>query len=569
MIFQNAIYPTMTPNVSNMMGNVVQMQNIMNLGNSGACSSSPSYCQEGYSIYVPCIKNITRGQNVCFQFYIADKTNQDTLDLNHLCGLTLDLSGPFNCPYKSYTFPDDIKSLQREEFSEKKCQSFDGNIFRLDIGYLEYNGNSITEIDSEQINDSDFNVNVTGKYGDFCEGETPYLYAEDSTTHIFVGWTTDERISDLCENFSIDDLIVSDENEWIWDEPINRDITIYAVYRKRKTYRVKVSFENRHSFFMIYYNGNKYMLSDKERDYVDVMEGYHFIAKCCPVKIKDKDLIVTHTYIFYKWSDGVLKDEREYFVSDKLFKNGELKLLAKCSDTKVSKEEDYNISIKINPTEDLFYINLPEENKLGYTEIPYDSENIECAHVYQVYDPKSKNHSYITLKKEGYIEFDSNSDGGYLRLILNIDTSNLFEEINKDAMYHPPMVGPGLMDEPEIIKPEIVGEITVRNGEKSFTISIDSREDKELIFDFENCENGLFEITSTCADLHIDKICVFEKLIIDKGLMELCIPAEDTSKFYRGILNMSGAICVDDNWSGLETVQIGMINNLAPIEIRY
>ena len=38
-------------------------------------------------------------------------------------------------------------------------------------------------------------------------------------------------------------------------------------------------------------------------------------------------------------------------------------------------------------------------------------------------------------------------------------------------------------------------------------------------------------------------------------------------KFYRGVLNMSGAICVDDNWYGLDTVQIDNVNNIKPIEI--
>lgn len=59
-------------------------QNIINLGDNSSCSSGPNMCQDGYSLYVPCIKNITRGQQVCFDLYIADNSTQDTLDLNDM-----------------------------------------------------------------------------------------------------------------------------------------------------------------------------------------------------------------------------------------------------------------------------------------------------------------------------------------------------------------------------------------------------------------------------------------------------------------------------------------------------
>lgn len=558
---------------TNIINGVAYTQNVINLGNSGACSNTPNYCQEGYSIYTPCIKSITRGQNTCFQLYIADKSNQDTLDLNDMCGLTLDLTGPFGCPYNSYTYPNDIKNLQTEELTEIKCQNFDGNIFKLDLGYIEFNDNTVSEIDNENVNidENGFNVNVLGIIGDFYEGETPYLRANDSPTHIFVGWTSEERISELCNNFKIDDLIITNEHEWIWDEPINKDITLYAVYRKRKKYKVMVSFDNRHSYFMVDYKNKKYMLSDKERDFVEVMEGYHFTVKCCPLTTKDKDGNIKTTYVFYKWNDGNINQIREYLASDNLFKNNILRLFAKCGEDKISGEFNYNISKDINPIVDFFETCKPEENNIGYAELPFLPNDVinDFDGVKQIYNPDEKNHGYISLSNTGYILFDSNIDCGNLKVIITVDTNNLFEEINKDVFYEPPMIGPG--ENGNIPEPEIksVGDIIIKNGDNQQIVSITSKDIKEYIFDFDNCEDGVFEIETTCENLHIDNICVYEKSIINKGLIELCVPSEDTIKFYTGVLNMSGAICVNDNWWGLDSVQVGNVNKNKPIEIKF
>ena len=35
---------------TNIINGVAYTQNVINLGNSGACSNTPNYCQEGYSI---------------------------------------------------------------------------------------------------------------------------------------------------------------------------------------------------------------------------------------------------------------------------------------------------------------------------------------------------------------------------------------------------------------------------------------------------------------------------------------------------------------------------------------
>ena len=34
-------------------------------------------CGFGYSLYFPCIKTITRGENACFDFYIVDNSTKE------------------------------------------------------------------------------------------------------------------------------------------------------------------------------------------------------------------------------------------------------------------------------------------------------------------------------------------------------------------------------------------------------------------------------------------------------------------------------------------------------------
>lgn len=556
-------------------------QNIINLGGNSTCTSGPEYCQDGYSIYVPCLKNITRGQKVCFELYLADKSKQDTLDLNDLCGLTLSLTGPFGCPYDDYTWPDDIESLQGEELSELKCESFDGNIYRLDLGFIELNDNRLNEVDMSEVNKSPdgLNVCVKGVYGDFCVGQTPYLTANDSPTHIFVGWTTSERISELCDNFKVDDVIITNEHEWKWEEPIHEDISIYAIYRKRKTYEVRVSFDNRHSYFMVDYDGKVTMLSDKARDKVTVLEGYEFNVTCEPIITKDRNNNVEKTYIFKRWSDGYSLQSRKYLATDSLFTNGELRLYAICDDERIDEDKSYNISNTLESPKNIFCTCLPDENvfdeKMMVEYVP--SENvIDFSGVYQVYDPfNEKNHTYISLDKDGFISFDSGEESGVsVKIVLKIDTNNINFETIGTQLWFPNTMGEGKSDmlKPQPLypykEPKPVGSVSVKNSEHVETIDIYTKDDTELEFEFNDCEDGVFEITTTLESLLIDSLCVYEKIITDKGKIRLCIPPEDTLKFYRGVLNMSGAICVDGEWSGLDSVQVGVVNKLNPIQVK-
>ena len=257
--------------------------------------------------------------------------------------------------YKEYLNLNDLETIAITDNEEVDLLNGSDN-----PRYIELENNEFTEIELENVNTGDFTVNVKGVYGSFYKGETPYLEANDSPTHVFVGWTTDERINDICENFKTDDLIVSNEHIWNWETPLDRDMVIFAVYRKRKVYKVMIDFENHHSYFMVTYGEKTIMLSDKERDFIKVQEGHHFIVKCCPLISTNRNGEIIHTYNFYNWSDGNSYQTREYYADDNLFDDGILKLYAKCYEDKKS----FNVPNEVIPTDDNFEMNLPVLNVL-------------------------------------------------------------------------------------------------------------------------------------------------------------------------------------------------------------
>lgn len=615
---------------TNFVNGVAYTRNILNLGGNG-CNSGPNYCQDGYSFYVPCIKNITRGQNVCFQFYVADKANQDTLDLGDfgnspndcgLDGLTVQLTGPFGCAYGSYSYPDDIKSLQYDEFSEIGCEGFDGNIYRLDLGYLEYDPDKHTlrEVPDDEVcsDEKGYNVDISGYVGEFFEGEKINIIASHSTTHLFVGWTTPEILSDLCSDFTLDDLIISTDRKWKYGEVIDQDIILYAVYRPRRQYIIKTDFENRHSFFMFMSDGRTIMLSDKVRDYAEILEDYHFVIECCPIIAKDKDGN-EYTYNFKRWPDGDINRIKAFTATNDLFKNGELNLIAECFEEKIPLEKNQNIRNDVRHRQNRYRSCSPAVKTVENIVVDYVPSDyiVEYEGVMQSYGETDNN--YIILSKDGYLVFDANvNEPSDLRLIMTIDTSNIKEPDIELPIIPAPELGNNsngdiallrceAMDkfyennfawqewqdeyrgkpnnnntpnedsdsdsdsESDVIEEEppriSLGEVIVTNGNTEITASIYSKEDTELIFDFRGCEDGIFRITTTVDGLHIDNICVYERTIINKGLMELCLSPEDTLKFYTGVLNMNGVISVCGNTFGMDSVQIGLVNRLNPISI--
>ena len=84
----------------------------------GNTCSVNNECESGYSLYFPCVGTLTRGENACFDFYIVDNTTKKEVDLREVDDITLNMSGRYNCSFGSFSYPENIKSLQVERFSE-------------------------------------------------------------------------------------------------------------------------------------------------------------------------------------------------------------------------------------------------------------------------------------------------------------------------------------------------------------------------------------------------------------------------------------------------------------------
>ena len=196
------------------------IQNIYNIGGTSACGSGPTYCPEGYGLYFPCLKNITRGQNVCFDFYVTDTSTQDVADMRDIEEMALTLNGLFGCTYGTYYYyPDvsdsDIVSLQHEEYPVIYSDDFDDdNVYTL----------TLIRLNNDESDLSDVNT-VTGL---FYNGTEVTVEANDTEDYIFIGWANSTADDDeYCE----DDFIISIEHQY--KLIIDDNKTLFAIYRPR------------------------------------------------------------------------------------------------------------------------------------------------------------------------------------------------------------------------------------------------------------------------------------------------------------------------------------------------
>lgn len=196
------------------------IQNIYNIGGTSACGSGPTYCPEGYGLYFPCLKNITRGQNVCFDFYVTDTYTQDVADMRDIEEMALTLNGLFGCTYGTYYYyPDDsvsdIVSLQHEEYPVIYSDDFDDdNVYTL----------TLIRLNNDETDLSDVNT-VTGS---FYNGTEVTVKANDTEDYIFIGWANSTADDDeYCE----DDFIISIEHQY--KLIIDDNKTLFAIYRPR------------------------------------------------------------------------------------------------------------------------------------------------------------------------------------------------------------------------------------------------------------------------------------------------------------------------------------------------
>ena len=536
------------------------IRNVYNIG-TNSCSSGPTYCAEGYALYFPCLKDVTKGQDVCFDFYVADyagrneltsdldslpDTGKELADLRNVDAISLNLIGAFNCPYGTYSYPDNISSLQTEEYPVIYTNDFGNrNLCHLNVIKIDIDG-----ADSDDQYDSD--VQYYYKKGDYYSGTSVTISADDTPTHIFEGWALFDTDDEDCPDSTKYGDIISTEKQYTFI--IENDINIYAIYRPRKVYTIIVDPDNESSYFIVNYKNTDYPLRNKKKeifndgfDSVEILEGYHFVAKCIPSAdfINNPNPIA---YKFVKWSDGNTSRCRLFDTDDETIKVGDdetIKLKAECvGPVPYFEYEDETILYNDEFDEDGIHIDTDFLN-VDITDYYGDEYTVSSDDVY---------HKFID--DEGYLYFNN---GTLILSSFNIEDG---VKINIHA------------------KSDDSCNITVDVNGYSLTKTISNSEFKNYEFYFSKSNKSVIKISSDGKCL-IDLLEVCREEIIDKGKARFCLSSEVTSKLPSGPLSVNGAIAVgelgvDENGEltvnnpqayGLATTQIGTINRLPKITI--
>ena len=533
------------------------IRNVYNIG-TNACSDGPGYCAEGYALYFPCLKDITKGQDVCFDFYVVDfagknakdiaaalDPNTDTgsgkelADLRDVDALSLNLIGVFNCPYGTYSYPDNISSLQTENYPLMYSEDFGKRcLCHLDV----------IKIDSES-DASDFGE---GKSADFYSGTEVRLRAEDTPTHIFKGWAILDDEDEDCPEETWDDCIKSYDRDYNFI--IETDMIVFAVYRPREVYSVISSTTNRHSYFIVTYNNITYLAVSNRPDegYDDgydvienVLEGYHMFVKCIPCEdILGSDL--DEMYVFLKWKDGVTQRCRCFEIgkdtSNFTSKNSNvIKLQAVCDDTPV---DPYEL---IDDGSGCVYDDIFDEEGVHILNVEESEDDVErfCNYQGDEYVISFDNVLQQFIEETGYLYFNNGT-----LILTSLDVEDGIKVVIQAKAYN---------EEDDC-------EMTVTVNGYSSTVSLANDEFKQYEFLFRKCDKQNIVIT-TDGECLIDLIEVRREEIIDKGKAQFCLPAEVTANLPSGTLSVNGAIMVKGKSYGLATTQIGTVNRLPKITI--
>ena len=271
----------------------------------GNTCSTNNECEYGYSLYFPCVKTITRGENACFDFYIVDNATKSEVDLREVDDITLNISGRYNCNLGSYSYPENIKSLQVEKFSELVYDVDFSDIINkvnLYIDIVDENHNLIESIlfDDNLILD----IAIDGRIGYFLNGSNTdgilKLKGYDTYSYMFLGWSIDENDGD-CNYENIYDYLIEYKN---LTYNIEDDCTIRAVYQKRREYIIRMADDNYNSSFVVEYMGDKITL--QEGKHITALEGHDVKVSCIPNDVRP--------YNFVKWEDGHLNPYRVFNI---------------------------------------------------------------------------------------------------------------------------------------------------------------------------------------------------------------------------------------------------------------
>ena len=328
----------------------------------GNTCSVNNECESGYSLYFPCIKTITRGENICFDFYIVDNATKEEVDLREIDDISFNISGRYNCNFGSYSYPENIKSSQVEKFSEMVYDIDFSNIInqvKLYIDIVDENHNLIESFlfDENLILD----IAIEGAIGYFLDGSEKNdilnLTGYDTKTYMFLGWNIEESDYD-CNLENIYDYLIKNRN-LVYN--VNEDCVIRIVYQKRREYTIQMANDNFDCSFIVDYMGKQSVI--RENDSVVVLEGHDVKISCVPNDVKP--------YKFVKWDDGYKNPYRVINISgDKTI----ISLKAYCS---------------LKDNEDIVYIDDIDESVLNIFENIYpkiiDNVFVESFYIDNIY----------------------------------------------------------------------------------------------------------------------------------------------------------------------------------------
>ena len=476
-------------------------------------------CESGYSLYFPCISSITRGENPCIDFYIVDNVNMYETDLREVDDITLNVSGRFNCNLGSYSYPDKIEYVQHEDFSEK---IYDTDLSDIIIHNVDMYIDEVDEynnvLNSFVFGAENFNIYIDGVVGKFFEGFEKYgvldLVANDTWYHMFLGWYVEEK--DECESGNIYDRLIK-SNRLTFN--VTDDCVIRAVYRRRKTYNIKISPDNAYSKFAVYYmNGTTYL--DHEYQYVRVLEGHDVKLRCLPYEIYTSDNQIKPSK-FVKWDDGFENPIRVLKVGGD---NQTIYLKAYCLYSE-DIAEDVTYIDNIDPNElNKFSGSYPyKRNELFVDSYFFDNIYVRNCDIISV----DGGISHIVLYSGGYIQIVNISETGRFRISLGVESG-------KCRLY--------------------VGDVEILPTDDTNNI---------FIFDY-NGEDIIIKGDGS----YVSGLSLSKEVIYDRGKCALCLSSEDTLKFYTGDLFIEGGVIVNGNPYGISSVKFAKVTNITPLIIK-
>ena len=476
---------------------------------SNTCSVN-NECESGYSLYFPCVGTITRGENTCFDFYIVDNTTKKEVDLREVDDITLNMSGRYNCSFGSFSYPENIKSLQVEKFSELVygVDFFDIiNYVKLYIDIVDENHQLLEShlFDENLILD----IAIEGAVGYFLNGSDSNgvlnLKGYDTKTYMFLGWNIDESDSE-CDLENIYDFLIKSRN-LLYN--VTDDLVIRAVYQKRREYTIQVAEDNFNSSFIVEYMGEK--IAIRENETVAVLEGHDVKVSCIPNDVKP--------YRFVKWDDGYENPYRVIAVSGD---NLNIVLKAQCTLNENVELENYVDNIDASTLNNFKNIYPEIVDSIFVDEYYIDNLYINNCEIDILNDIP-----YIKIITGGFIQIININKKGNLKLSLN--------SMGGDCRL--------FIDNYEILPSAI--------------------EKNEFIFEFNGGTMTLVGNESCIFGIKVNKEVIYER-----GKCMLCLTSEDTLKLHPGELTVDGGVIVNGNPYGISPVKIARVTDITPLIIK-